>query len=546
MMRGHPMSPLYWTDVKNGPHDLVRQIGYPHLYWTLAPYERSFPYHAFLLDEMQKLLRERLRLPAFETLHLAHTMLQVTRSLLAGRGQHRGVGWTQHLLGQGQGRNGVHFFTRSEFQDGSKKAGTQQYHGSGRPHVHALFWLANPDASALGSVAAATESLPESEQNLAAFVRGSQRDRDGESRWPLRDDLPQFDPAPLGWRLPHTEHDAAHGVRGYFPDVMDALRCHQDLQSRQGRGLLLAYVAKYVAKWSDSSYDEWMSDASSVTGLCRKVLFEYHPLEPEMVLQLTQGLRQWEFGTAMTGRRSVRAPHPHVEASAQPAFVQRYIACTWRGERMSLLEYLRKSGSRGQIAGWLRQRHSEETEGGAEVELEDFARALTVRGEQVAAVDYLWRLNDRYFGQWCMMHLPFRSLDVFQTVPGVDKVPNRYRWFATALLLTDTVEGPLRGFWRDLERLVQDMQLEGRSDAIIRDTRLFIEALTVAVDAYVAGRVDQAEETAQADGPLGQTSLGNDADLIKFEDQQLLFFNAIQMSGSKSGSAARDRRRGSG
>ena len=161
---------------------------------------------------------------------------------------------------------------------------------------------------------------------------------------------------------------------------MDALRCHQDLQSRQGRGLLLAYVAKYVAKWSDSSYDEWMSDASSVTGLCRKVLFEYHPLEPEMVLQLTQGLRQWEFGTAMTGRRSARAPHPHVEASAQPAFVQRYIACTWRGERMSLLEYLRKSGSRGQIAGWLRQRHSEETEGGAEVELEDFARALTLRG----------------------------------------------------------------------------------------------------------------------------------------------------------------------
>ena len=138
-----------------------------------------------------------------------------------------------------------------------------------------------------------------------------------------------------------------------------------------------------------------------------------------------------------------------------------------------------------------------------------------------------------------MMHLPFRSLDVFQTVPGVDKVPNRYRWFATALLLTDTVEGPLRGFWRDLERLVQDMQLEGRSDAIIRDTRLFIEALTVAVDAYVAGRVDQAEETAQADGPLGQTSLGNDADLIKFEDQQLLFFNAIQTRVARSLAAQR-------
>ena len=44
MMRGHPMSPLYWMDIKHGLHDLVRQLGYPHLYWTLAPYERSFPY----------------------------------------------------------------------------------------------------------------------------------------------------------------------------------------------------------------------------------------------------------------------------------------------------------------------------------------------------------------------------------------------------------------------------------------------------------------------------------------------------------------------
>ena len=49
MMRGHPMSPLYWTDVKNGLRDLVCQIGYPHLYWTLAPYERSFPHMPFCL-----------------------------------------------------------------------------------------------------------------------------------------------------------------------------------------------------------------------------------------------------------------------------------------------------------------------------------------------------------------------------------------------------------------------------------------------------------------------------------------------------------------
>ena len=55
MMKGHSMSPLYWDDVKFGLFDLVRQLGYPDIYWTLAPWEPSFPYHHFMLDEMQKL-----------------------------------------------------------------------------------------------------------------------------------------------------------------------------------------------------------------------------------------------------------------------------------------------------------------------------------------------------------------------------------------------------------------------------------------------------------------------------------------------------------
>ena len=538
MMRGHPMSPLYWNDVKNGLHDLVRQIGYPHLYWTLAPYERSFPYHAYLLDEMQKLLRERMRLPVFESLHLAHTMLQVTRSLLAGRGNHRGQGWTRHLLGKGQGRDGVHFFTRIEFQDGSKKSGTQQYHGSGRPHVHALFWLQDPAAAELGAVAAATEALPDSEANLSAFVRGSQRDQHGDSRWPLHEGPAQFDPDSGGWLLPHTQDDWEQGVRGYFPDILDSLRCHQDLQSRQGRGLLLAYVAKYVAKWSDSSYDEWLSDASSVTSLCRKVLFEYHPLEPEMVLQLSQGLRKWEFETVMTGRRSIRAPHPRTDAMEQPSFVKRYMECNWRGEAMSLLEYLRKSGSKGEIAAWLRRRHTEAKEAGTDVCLEDFVQAYAMRGEQVVAVDYLWRLNDHYFGQWCMMHVPFRSLQTFHRVRGVDRVPERYHWFATALALTDEVDGALRGYWRDLSNLVRDMQVEGRTDAIIKDTRLFLEAVTVAVNAYVEGRIDKAEEVAANEssgaqqGGLGQAS-------VTFEGKQMLFFREIQARVDRSLEAQR-------
>ena len=37
MMKGHPMSPLYWENLKFGLFDVVRQLGFPDLYWTLAP-----------------------------------------------------------------------------------------------------------------------------------------------------------------------------------------------------------------------------------------------------------------------------------------------------------------------------------------------------------------------------------------------------------------------------------------------------------------------------------------------------------------------------
>jgi hypothetical protein len=46
-------------------------------------------------------------------------------------------------------------------------------------------------------------------------------------------------------------HNGEEGVHGYFVPIMEALRCHQDLQIAHGRYMLL----KYVAKWSDSSYN---------------------------------------------------------------------------------------------------------------------------------------------------------------------------------------------------------------------------------------------------------------------------------------------------
>eukprot|EP00438_Fugacium_kawagutii_P012731 Skav203736 [mRNA] locus=scaffold68:197214:199967:+ [translate_table: standard] len=521
MMKGHPMSPLYWENIKFGLFDMVRQLRFPDIYWTLAPWEPSYPYHNYMLDEMQKLLCERTRLPAFEAMHLAHTMLEICRSLLAGKGAQGSTGWTQHLLG---GKlpgydvdNCIGFFTRIEYQDGSKKESTQRYHGSGRPHVHALFWLKSKAAAKLEGCMAAT-LLPAGQEALVALVSGSQKDWSGDSRWPVHSGPSCFDPVNQQLHLHHTQEDASEGVRGYFPVVLDALRCHQDAQIAQGRGLPLSYVTKYVAKWSDSSYNEWMSDLASVTSLCRKVLFEYHPNEPEMVLQLTGAVfRQWDLGTVHRGLYSIRAPRPMTPE--QPKFVDHYINATWRRPSMSLFEFLRKSDQKtGAVASWLRKAWKRSN---TRRTVEEFANQFTMEGQQVVAAEFLWRLNDHYYGQWCMMHIPFRSMDVFKVKRVEDLVPLRYRWLATAVVLRDDAEvvpPELLNYWRNPARIAQDMQHEARSDGFIQDVLTFVAAQILAIDKYVSGQLDRRMEQPGDEANRAQARGQQDA-----QNQQLEF-----------------------
>ena len=77
LLKGAKFSPLYWKVRHFALIDLQRQLGYPTLFITIAPYEWSFPYHEWVLDEMEKQLRERLHLAGAETLH----MTQDTRTV---------------------------------------------------------------------------------------------------------------------------------------------------------------------------------------------------------------------------------------------------------------------------------------------------------------------------------------------------------------------------------------------------------------------------------------------------------------------------------
>ena len=115
-----------------------------------------------------------------------------------------------------------------------------------------------------------------------------------------------------------------------------------------------------------------------------------------------------------------------------------------------------------------------------------------MRGGQLVAAEFLSRLNDMYYGQWCVMRLPFRSMAFFDLPAARDRVPERYRWFATALLLTDDcrqVPAQLHRFWRDFGKAEAEMHMEGSAKSFVQDVTEFLAAQTLAIDRYLSHRV---------------------------------------------------------
>ncbi|CAK0906832.1 unnamed protein product, partial [Prorocentrum cordatum] len=328
----------------NVPMRMLMKGGLPEAVLHIAPWEPCFKYHDWLRDEMEKTLRTRMYLPVGETLHMSHVLMQIVRGMLVR----------------------VQTFTRLEFQDGSRKEGTKRYDGSGRPHLHVLFFADDDAMANMGLEHHIFATKPDGiSDDLKGYVDGSQLNKhgDAESKWPIY-----------------------HGPSGVHGD--------DGLADQRREAMLLQYVSKYVAKFSDSSYDEWMSDKASADSVARRVCFEYHPYEPEMILQLCGAqFRQYDISTDSGGFRTVTAPYSGM--ADVPDWVQRYVDCSWRHEGMTLLEWLRKTTDDGAIAGWLKRKHKQELV----LALYRRYRATVHEGEEPQALDAHWRfLRAEYKG----------------------------------------------------------------------------------------------------------------------------------------------------
>ncbi|CAE7575749.1 Pif1, partial [Symbiodinium pilosum] len=294
--------------------DMQRQCGFPALFKTMAPWEHCFPYHLFVLDEMEKGGRGRMQLAGLETLHTAQVFTELNRGLYSGRNKTSAQdGWKDHLLASTQPEEGrvktvINYFQRLEFQDGKRKLPTQ-----------------NVEHIGLERKLAATVPDVAEQPALRGYMLGRPHGR-SDSGWPVEDGESRWDPDENIVRLRHTEADKKQGHRAFFPETLEVTK-----------GLLLRYVATYTPKFSDSFAREWLNDEASAFSVARRVLFDYQPAEPEMWLYLyAQQMPPCRYGGPMV---PLIAPWPGMEMACDTVSL---FNDRWFGQWLALRQPFRK------------------------------------------------------------------------------------------------------------------------------------------------------------------------------------------------------------
>eukprot|EP00913_Durusdinium_trenchii_P021654 g20346.t1 len=283
----------------------------------------------------------------------------------------------------------------------------------------------------------------------------SQQDRTS-SKIPIRKQKSKFDEKTQKVLLKHTPTDHDLNIRAYCPKTMEVTKCHEDIQQPDGNGAVLRYVATYSLKFSDSMEKEWLNEQASDYSVARRILFSYHPLEPEMWLTLAQErFPQVDYKGSLV---EFFVPLPDTEN--KPKLLKNYEDATWRSDDMPFIQFLRKSNQAGEIMRHIKEKHFqyaakmvEQAMIDAEVppkqaakqstdlikhykrqlksdaslgslaefvenewdvwlpEVEEFANSYKPQAEKLVAASMYSMLNDRYYGQWLVLHKPFREVE---------------------------------------------------------------------------------------------------------------------------------------
>ena len=475
-------------------------------------------------------------------MHMAHVLKELDQGYICGDMSRSGRSdrtWKGHVLGPEDEESNIStviaHVTRLEFQDGKRKQASQRYHGRGTVHSHSLDFLENVEAIGLERKIQATIPPKETEPFLHGLVMDSQKDFK-DSKLPLREEPSAWDPDTNTVALQHREDDKAAHIRAYLKPTMEVTKCHEDVQLGGGtdsrNGAVLRYVATYDMKFSSSMDSEWLSGAGSDYSAAVGVLRRMRVLEPEMWLTLSGD----RFPQAMLSGTMLDIMAPNFDnMEKKPKFVEVYEQSEWRREDMTLLEFLRKANTKGDIIHYIVEKHKNQVmqevqrqreeddqafakhrkellsawnqhkkackqdgeDPGTLVDflsdehgyndltsLEAFANSYKTRGEKLIAATTNSMLNDRYYAQWLALNRPFRKLENFQenTPEVMENVNVKYRNFALCLHHAPD-------FWNNDEAIQAAMELEAHSKAFIETILNKVRAQRHIVKRYLEGDI---------------------------------------------------------
>ena len=439
----------------------------------------------------------RLELDIPETLHQAHLLIQLGKNFVSGQNkaaERAARGHDQQLLQRTKADGSsahVTTFLRLEFQDGKRKDPSQDYHGSGRCHCHQLDYISRQDRTSelqalhLHKSVAATMQCDTAA--MSGYVRASQLDWKGQTPCAVHTGDSEFDQTQGIYRIHHSADDHRAGVRAYFAPLMEATKCHQDVQiDGPGEENYAAYTAAYAPKFSDSFSSELLNDDVDANSIAASVLTRYKPCVPEMVLQLFGSiLRQWQVSTYSSGKTTFQVPVP--DTRTLPVQVRHYERSTWRSDSMTLLEFLRKTNKAGEIAGWVKAAwKKQEQEHGDRRTLVEFANDVPMDGEKIIGCAMVSRLNDKFFGQWLVLNVPFRTITELVPAVVIERVPSTDKYLGMCL----ACQAPAaQTMWRNSVLIEEDMKLEGHKAAYRREVLRHFEVQANLVQQYLDGNL---------------------------------------------------------
>ena len=188
----------------------------------------------------------------FETCHIVHILEQLLRGYLTASNCNH---WSKQLFGYDDKKNKKNvntYFYRFEFQN------------RGTVHLQMLVWL---------------------KDILKTNYKA------------IRADIP-WENASL---TVHPAEAFKRNLRAYIVSILPALDCRMEVQTTDGKGMVLRYCSSYVSKWHDAfDPDALFSIRKGPYQCAYKHLPALRPLEPEMSMSL--GMKKLAWSQSRTKR----------------------------------------------------------------------------------------------------------------------------------------------------------------------------------------------------------------------------------------------------